>query len=148
MAITPVTRDADAAEFFDAARRGVFLLGRRRSTGQYIDPATVAQQPDDPDLEYAPAGGAGRVVSWATVRSRADDSDEPVRTVVSIVELDEGPWWWTQLQGVSPDDDLRDLRVHVAFAASGAGDNHELVPVFQPAASDTTTQSPARADRQ
>jgi uncharacterized protein len=147
MAITPVTRDIRTAEFFDATRRGVLLLGRRRSTGLYVDPATVALQPGDPDLEYAPAGGTGRVVSWATVRSRADDSDEPVRTVVGIVELDEGPWWWTQLRGVNPDDDLTDLRVQVVFVASGARDDHELVPVFQPAASATTTDIPRSADR-
>ena len=136
MSITPVARDSATADFFDAARRGVLLLGRRRSTGEYLDAATVPAQPDDADLEYAPAGGGGRVVSWSTPHSVNGDTGEPVRIVVGVVELDEGPWWWCQLVGVDPDDDLSDLRVQVDFVASGPDPDHEVVPVFRPAQPD------------
>jgi uncharacterized OB-fold protein len=133
MAISPVTRDSATAIFFAATRRGVLLLCRRRSTGEYLDPAMLAANPDDSDLEYAPAGGGARVVSWATLNGVTGDTGEPDRTVVGIVELDEGPWWWSQIVGVNPDDDLADLRVQVEFAASGSGVDHEVVPVFRPA---------------
>jgi hypothetical protein len=133
MAISPVARDATTAAFFDGTRRGVFVLRRRRSTGEYLDPGTVPDQSDEADLEYAPAGGGARVVSWSTLRRTDGDTGELVRTVVGIVELDEGPWWWTQLVDVDPDGDLADLRVQIDFEASGPGPKHEVVPVFRPA---------------
>jgi uncharacterized protein len=133
MHITPVARDDDTAAFFDGTRRGVLLLGRRRSTGEYVEPAIVAAQPGDEDLEYAAAGGGGRVVSWSVVHGRSPDTGEPVATVVGIVELDEGPWWWSQLAGVDPGDDLANLCVSVDFVPSGPDAGHEVVPVFRPA---------------
>jgi uncharacterized OB-fold protein len=61
------------------------------------------------------------------------DGHEPVRTVVGIVELDEGPWWWCRLVGVDPDANLAGLRVEVEFVPSGPESEHETVPVFRPA---------------
>jgi hypothetical protein len=133
MAISPVARDSATADFFDGTRRGVLLLRRRRSTGEYLDPSTVPARADEPDLEYAPAGGGARVVSWSTLRGKNAGTGETVRTVVGIVELDEGPWWWSQLVDVDPDGDLADLRVQVDFMASGPDPHDEVVPVFRPA---------------
>jgi hypothetical protein len=45
---------------------------------------------------------------------------------VGVVELDEGPWWWTSIEGVDPDDDLMGRRVEVAFRLAG----EETVPYF------------------
>jgi uncharacterized OB-fold protein len=139
MAICPVARDSATADFFDGARHGAFLLRRHRSTGEYLDPSTVPALDDEPDLEYAPASGGARVVSWSTLPSRNDDSSEPVRTVVGIVELDEGLWWWTQLVEVDPDANLADLRVQVDFIWSGPDPQHEVVPVFRPASPEHRT---------
>jgi uncharacterized protein len=133
MAIGPVARDSASADFFDGTRRGAFLLRRRRSTGEYLDASTVPSQSDEADLEYAPASGGARVVSWSTLHSRNGDTAEPVRTVVGIVELAEGPWWWSQLVDVDPDGELADLRVQVDFVPSGPDPHHEVVPVFRPA---------------
>ena len=139
MAISPVARDHATAEFFDGTRRGVFLLRRRRSTGEYLDPGAMPAPSDEGDLEYAPAGGDGRVVSWSTPHSKDRATGEPVRTVIGIVELDEGPWWWSQLVDVDPDDDLADLRVRVDFVASGPDPRDEVVPVFRPVRTDHQT---------
>jgi uncharacterized OB-fold protein len=109
----------------------VFLL-RRSSTGEYLDPSTVPALSENSDLEYVPARGDGRVVSWATLHRRTGDG-EAVRTVVGIVELAEGPWWWSRLVGVDPDGDLSDLRVEVDFVPSGPEPHHEVMPVFRPA---------------
>jgi uncharacterized OB-fold protein len=132
-ALTPVARDEDTSDFFDATRQGTLLLGRRRSTGEYVEPARVAAWPGDGDLEYAPAGGGGRVVSWSVVHKRVGAGGESARIVVGIVELDEGPWWWCRLDGVDPDGDLTDLRVRAEFVRSGPEPDHEVVPVFRPA---------------
>ncbi len=49
------------------------------------------------------------------------------RRPVGIVELDEGPWWWTSITGASPDEDLFGRRVQVAFEKVGDG---ETIPYF------------------
>ena len=126
-AVGVVTRDSGSAKFFDGTRRGVFLLGRRQD-GEYVDPRTL---PGEEGLTYVPAAGQGRVISWATVHGRAADDGEASRTVVGIVELDEGPWWWCQLVGVDPDANLTNLKVQLDFVASGP--EHEVVPVFRKA---------------
>jgi uncharacterized OB-fold protein len=130
--ITPVTRDSASAAFFDGTGRGAFLIRRRRSSGEYLDPSTVTTPSDEADLEYVPASGGARVVSWSTVHTRNAVDDEPIRVVLGLLELDEGPWWWSQLVDVDPDGDLMDLRVHVDFAPSGPEPQHEVVPVFRP----------------
>jgi uncharacterized OB-fold protein len=144
MAVTPVARDSASAAFFDGTRRGAFLLRRRRGNGEYLDPSTVPAASDEADLEYAPATGGARVLSWATLHGGNGDVDEAIRTVIAIVELDEGPWWWAQLVDVDPDADLADLRVQVDFVPSGPDARHEVVPVFRPARPDHRTGPSSR----
>ncbi|MFF3876752.1 Zn-ribbon domain-containing OB-fold protein [Streptomyces sp. NPDC001978] len=129
----PISRDSASADFFDGTRVGRFLLRRRRSTGEYLDARSVPPPCDETDWEHVPARRGGRVVSWATVHGRRVDGHEPDCTVVGIVELDEGPWWWCQLVGTDPESDLADLRVEVEFVSSGPEPEHETVPVFRPA---------------
>jgi uncharacterized OB-fold protein len=133
MAISPISRDSASADFFDGTRSRHFLLRRSRSTGDYLDPRSVPPPSDGAEWEYVPAGGGGRVVSWATVHGKRVDGHAPGRTVVGIVELDEGPWWWCRLVGVDPDADLAEMRVEVEFVPSGPEPEYEMVPVFRPA---------------
>jgi uncharacterized OB-fold protein len=120
----PVRRDAATAAFLDGTARDQFLLVRDNRTGALLAPQfdpTV-----DPErYERVPAAGTGTVVSWSVVHQRQADGTTS-RQPVGIVELDEGPWWWTALEGVDPDDDLLGLRVQVAFAAAG----DETIPYF------------------
>src|ERR1700735_1645490 len=131
MTVSPVARDDASAAFFDGPRAGKFLLLRNRSTGEYLDPRTPRS--DDDDLASVPAFGTGRVVSWSVVHSTPSENSDPVRTVVAIVGLDEGPWWGCRLVGGDPDVDLLALRVEVDFVPSGPDAEHETVPVFRPA---------------
>jgi uncharacterized protein len=120
-----VQRDAATAEFFDGTRRGEFLLVKDTRTGEVLAPAfdTAA---DHERYVRVPAAGTGTVVSWAVVHQReADGSDG--RTLVGIVELDEGPWWWTAIAGADPAEDLLGRRVQVAFEKVGDG---EAIPYF------------------
>jgi len=122
-----VRRDPASADFFDGTARGELLLVRARATGQVLDPKTDTG--GDPDAyERFPAAGHGTVVSWSVVHGRGPNG-EPNRTVVGIVELDEGPWWWTELQA-DPDADLMGAAVQVEFVKSGTGERDETVPIF------------------
>jgi len=68
-------------------------------------------------------------VSWSVPHTRLP-SGETLRTIVGIVQLDEGPWWWTELRGFHPDDDLSGARVQVDFERSGEGESDEVIPLF------------------
>lgn len=126
----PVLADAATGEFFAGAARHAFLLPRRTSTGEYLAPQG-SHDPDDADLAWVPASGRGTVVSWTTVYGRdAGRNIVPERTL-GIVQLDEGPWWWTEL--LTADAEPRDLigrTATVRFIKSGEGETHEFVPVF------------------
>jgi uncharacterized protein len=56
---------------------------------------------------------------------------QPTRTVLVIAELDEGPWWWSQLDLLDPADEAGiavGRRLRVEFRR--AGPEYEAVPVF------------------
>jgi uncharacterized OB-fold protein len=120
-----VRRDQATVEFFDGTARGDFLLVKDTRTGEVLAPqfdTTV-----DPERYVrVPAAGTGTVVSWAVVHERGADGSAD-RVPVGIVELDEGPWWWTSITGVDPGDDLLGRRVRVAFEKVGDG---ETIPYF------------------
>ncbi|MGH9054940.1 MAG: Zn-ribbon domain-containing OB-fold protein, partial [Acidimicrobiales bacterium] len=88
---------------------------------------------DGEELDWAPASGRARLVSWAVVPSReAGDLDHsagsPIPPAVpAIVELDEGPWWWSRVVGADPGSLVESLRLRVVFQAAEGG---EAVPVF------------------
>lgn len=131
MPLFPVRRDAETAEFFDGTARGVLLLIRERATGRILDPTFDVS--GDPDAyERVPASGTGAIVSWSVVHARGQDG-APTRTVVGIIELDEGPWWWAEIAGADPDADLMGARVRATFVATGDGERDEVIPVFEPA---------------
>ncbi len=120
-----VHRDQATAEFFDGTARGEFLLVKDTQTGAVhgpqFDPAA------DPErYVHVPAAGTGTVVSWVVVHERTADGATSRRSV-AIIELDEGPWWWTSIIGADPDDDLFGRRVQVAFEKVGDG---EAIPYF------------------
>ena len=121
-----VRRDSATAGFFDGTARGEFLLVKDTQTGEVLTPQF------DPDVDperyvRVPAAGTGTVVSWAVVHQREADGSVS-RMPVAIVELDEGPWWWTSVTGGDPDEDLLGRRVQVAFETVGDG---EAIPYFK-----------------
>jgi uncharacterized protein len=88
------TRDAQSARFFDALRDGVLLLRRCVPHGHLSAPETVlCTECGSPSLDWVPARGTGRVVSWTATYARPDESGTArVTAVAGIVELQEGPW--------------------------------------------------------
>jgi len=121
----PVRRDAETADFFDGTARGEFLLVRDTQTGALLAPQFDTSA-DPGRYVRVPAAGTGTVVSWAVVHERTADGADG-RRPVAIVELDEGPWWWTSIAGVDPGEDLLGRRVRVAFEQVGDG---EAIPYF------------------
>lgn len=134
MKIQPVVRDSATSAFFDGCAEGTFLLRRSKATGEVLSPRAEQDSEGNTDLEWIPASGFGTVVSWAIVPDRGGDPGK--ETMVGIVELDEGPWWWTQLVDLPPTDVAGELRVEVRFPKSGSDPADEHVPVFVPLGAD------------
>jgi uncharacterized OB-fold protein len=156
MTVGAVQSDAATAEFLAGTARGELLLRHCAACGAFSRPqAQSCEQCQSADLTWARACGQGTVVSWSVVHGRAAGGGPPPRTVVAIVELDEGPWLHAQLADAepgtlsgdpaSPDPAGPDpgspdpgsprpadggLRVTASFERAPGG---EAIPVFRPA---------------
>jgi uncharacterized protein len=131
MSVGPVVRDAASAEFFDGTAAGRFLLRHCRA-GHFSEPAAAqCTTCGATDLHWVPAAGGATLVSWAVSWSRPSAGELPQQTILVIGELDEGPWWWTQL-AAEPAPVAGALaagrRLRVEFRRADA--DHEAVPVF------------------
>jgi uncharacterized OB-fold protein len=124
----PVARNEASAAFFDGTAAGRFLLQQCRPAGHWNRPQAVrCGTCDSTDLDAAPAAGTGRLVSWAVVHPRPGSDNPPPPSVPAIVELDEGPWWWTMLVGVDPAALWAGQPVRVRFERP---EGSEAVPVW------------------
>ncbi len=131
MSVGPVVRDEASAEFFDGAAAGQFLL-RQCAAGHVSEPAAAqCTTCAATALHWVPAAGGATLVSWAVSWTRPAAGEPPRQTVLVIGELDEGPWWWTQLAG-DPEPAVGALaagrRLRIEFQRADA--EHEAVPVF------------------
>jgi uncharacterized OB-fold protein len=126
----PVARDENTAAFFDGTASGQFLLRRCDPDGHLSRPqARQCSTCGTTNLVWSPASGGARLVSWALIparRSAPEDSLE-APTVVAVAELDEGPWWWSQIVDADPDTLAEGQRLRIRFQAPDGG---EAVPVF------------------
>lgn len=127
--IFPVVRDAETAQFLDGTAAGEFRIRRSRVTGEYLGPQVYADSTGSTDLEWVAATGTGRLVSWAVQHGKPVDGVQPFESVIGIVELEEGPWWWTEILGAEPDELREGLAVQVEFVRPE--DSEETLPVFR-----------------
>lgn len=117
----------ETAEFQAAAAEGRFLLRYSEASGRYYPPHADPGLEPQTTLVWKPAAGTGKIVSWVVEHGRGPP---PVLTVVVIVELDEGPWWWGRLVGADPRAVATGDRVTVDFEKTP---QDVLIPVFRPA---------------
>jgi hypothetical protein len=108
----PATRDAQSAPFFDALGAGVLLLRRCVPHGHLSAPEVLfCTGCESSSLEWAPARGAGHVVSWTAIHTRPDESGATrISVIVGIVELDEGPWLRARLLAADPAPEMNRVR--------------------------------------
>ena len=109
-----IAADDRSAPFFAAAARDVLLIKRCAGCERWLDPGAAgcpACGAADPRWEQA--AGHGRLVSWAVLPAAnpgtagpPDDCEAPgasggpdAPSVLALVELDEGPWLRTRLEG-------------------------------------------------
>jgi uncharacterized OB-fold protein len=129
MTISAIHRDAATAQFFDGTAAGEFRLRRSRVTGEVLAPQCVIDSTGSTDLEWIVAAGTGRLVSWAVSFGKPKDGVQVAQSVVGIVQLDEGPWWWAEILEANPEAMRADLPVYVDFVRPEG--SPETVPAFR-----------------
>ncbi|MFC7449190.1 Zn-ribbon domain-containing OB-fold protein [Rhodococcus daqingensis] len=107
-------------------RRALMILRCERCSTILAPEATACTSCGLDELERVQAAGTGTIVSWTVVGcSSADLPLALVPCTLAIVELDEGPWIYTWIEGELPDHSDRSVRVEYRTAESG-----ERFPVF------------------
>ncbi len=129
MPVGPVRRDDGSADFFDGTARGELLL-RRCSEQHWSEPqAEQCTTCGRVDLDRVTAAGGASVVSWAVTHGKPKGDQPGRRSVLVIAELDEGPWWWSQVVDADPEAVGAGTRLLLDFQRPD--DEHEAVPVFR-----------------
>ncbi len=130
-----IRADERSAAFFEAAARDVLLIKRCARCGRWLGPGAAGCPgcgADDPRWE--PAAGRGTLISWAVLHARESAAAGPAEaSVLALVELDEGPWLRTRLEGAGGAGQAAPragLRVTAAFVHPAEGESY---PVFRPA---------------
>ena len=124
--IAPTRPDPDTQPFWDAARKGRFLLRICRDCDEaHWFPRSLCPFCWSARTEWVPGSGLGRIYSWTVLRRVA----EPY--AIGYVTLDEGPRMLTNII----DCDLEQLaigqRVGVVFVPTSDSDGPP-VPMFRP----------------
>jgi uncharacterized OB-fold protein len=128
--VLPVSADENTEAFFAATGAGFLPLHQCRACGTVNGPNELScSRCLSTDLEQVPAAGGGRVVSFTVQHSKPAADGSTHRLVAVIVELDEGPWWWTQLAGVDPAAVRVGDRVHLEIVTPEGG---RAVPIVRP----------------
>ena len=116
--------------FWEGCKRGEFLLQRCASCdASQFYPRTLCSACGAKTLEWAPASGAGYIVSYTVVRRAITPAfAAQVPYVVAIVRLEEGP----QLMSHIVDCDPEAVRVGAAVTLGFEDlDGKASLPVFQ-----------------
>lgn len=109
------------AAFFDAAAQGRLLYGHCRACGQaHYYPRRNCPHCFSADVDWAEAGGRGRIYSYTVVGTPSD------RQVLAFIALDEGVLMLSNIVDSAPGRLAIDAPVRVAFGRAG----DVRVPVF------------------
>jgi uncharacterized protein len=127
--VGPIFRDDVSAPFFDGTSHGQLLLRRSGARATWLSPyAQVCPVTGNTDLSWEPASGGAKVISW-TILTRKLPDGSLARGVFVIAELDEGPWWWSQVIDADPDAPPQEhQRLRIDFQRHSES---EAIPVFR-----------------
>lgn len=92
---------------------GPLMIRRCARCDKLFAPLTVECSSCASDsLDWVPSSGTGSILSWRVVdRSVVGGCGGPMPLTIAIVELDEGPWVYTSIEGEVPLLPSRPVRV-------------------------------------
>lgn len=123
----------EALPFWEACRRGVFLIQRCRACGRHQwYPRGVCAHCWSGDVAWVEASGRGTVWSFTvTYANRTPGFAEELPYVLALVELEEGPKVFTNIVECDPRDVRIGMPVQVTFRQATPA---VTIPYFKPAA--------------
>ena len=108
--ITPLTRP-----FWDATAQGRLLLPRCNACGQhFFTPEVACTHCFATDWQWVQASGRGTLYSYSIVH-KAPAPGFPVPMVLAVIELEEGPFIFSNLVRCEHDDIRIGMQVQVQF---------------------------------
>ena len=118
--------------FWAACREHKLTLQRCKATGKcFFPPAPVSPFTGKPDWEWITASGQGELWSFVVFhQSYFDGMKDELPYPVAMVKLDEGPYLFTNLVGLTPADAQIGMRLAVQFPG---GPDDFVLPQFGPA---------------
>ncbi len=125
--------DPQDTEFWEGVNRHELLLFHCEKCGAYYWPATTCQDCGLDNMHWVPSTGHGTLHTF-TIYYRALNPawKDDVPYNVGVVELDEGPFMFTNVVGI-PNEDLKvGMRLQVTFNEVRPG---VTLPQFEPARS-------------
>ncbi|MFD4403927.1 Zn-ribbon domain-containing OB-fold protein [Nocardia sp. NPDC058499] len=89
---------------------GVLMIRRCVRCDRLFAPLTVdCASCASSELEWVPSTGAGSILSWRVAERGLTGTAAPL--IIGIVELDEGPWVYTSIEGQIPLAPVTPVRV-------------------------------------
>ena len=140
------------APFWDACRRGEFLLHRCGRCGRAYWPASTCLDHGAEAMGWEPSSGRGVVHTFTVVHHAYEPAyADRVPYVLAVVRLDEGPFFHTNIVGCDPEEVRVDQAVEVVYttvdgtdgdtddgeadggaAEAGGGSGGWVLPMFTP----------------
>ncbi|HEX77273.1 MAG TPA: Zn-ribbon domain-containing OB-fold protein [Dehalococcoidia bacterium] len=88
-------------EFLEALRQDKLLGLRCRACGAvHTPPAAICPECDSLDMDIVELSGRGKIRTYTVIWTAPEGFQPPY--IVSLVELDEGPWLMGNILGVDP----------------------------------------------
>jgi uncharacterized protein len=130
MTVGPVARDEASATFFAGTAVGEFRLRHCIACGSSSAPqADQCEHCGSTSMDWQAAAGGAAVISWTVTHTKPAPDGSTHTTVLAIAQLDEGPWWWSQIVDADPAAITVGTRLTIGFER--AGPDFEAVPVFR-----------------
>jgi hypothetical protein len=118
------------APFWAACLEHRFLVHRCTDCGRAYWPASTCLDHGAASMQWQDASGRGEVHTYTVVHHAYDPSfAERVPYVLAVVQLDEGPFFHSDLVGCDPADVHVGQRVRVVYDAP---DDETVLPHFTP----------------
>jgi uncharacterized OB-fold protein len=130
MDIGVVRRDGRSDAFFDGAAADQLMIKRCEPCDRWLAPdQSGCSGCGGEEPTWARSSGQATLVTWAVSHGRArEDGSAPQPAVLALVELAEGPWLYTRLDGSAALHEGMPLRAHFEHPPEG-----EAYLVFRPA---------------
>jgi len=113
--------------FWDACARGEFLLHRCSACGRHYWPAGCCLDHGWDSMAWVSASGLGTIHTYTVFERQYHPAFLPPYAV-AVVQLDEGPFFHTNIVGCPADELVVGMRVEVTFEG---GDGRPM-PYFRP----------------